>query len=146
MEYAKLNGEYFLRVDPGEEILESITKLCENEKIFGGHFQGIGACGEITLATYIPAEKDFVLHNLSGMFEIVSLLGNVTQNSEGKVSLHAHGNFSYLDENKKLVEVGGHLRRAVINYTGEIILRPANEIIGQRFDIAEKVGVWKFQK
>jgi len=144
MEYKKLNGEFYLRLDPGDEILESILKVCESEKIFGGHFQGIGACGEITISTYSPTEKNFTLHNFSGHFEIVSLLGNITKNLEGKINLHAHANFSYADENKNLATVGGHLRRAVINYTAEIILRPANEIIGQRFDIVEGVGVWNF--
>lgn len=141
MEYKKLNGEYYLRLDPDDEILESIAKVCESEKIFGGHFQGIGACGEITISTYSPQEKIFTLHNFSGHFEIVSLLGNITKTD--KINLHAHANFSYADANNQLASVGGHLRRAVINYTAEIILRPANEIIGQRFDIIDGVGVWK---
>ena len=140
MEYRKLNGEYYLRLDPNDEILESILKLCEDEKIFGGHFQGIGACGEITISTYSPAEKNFTMHNFSGHFEIVSLLGNITKTD--KINLHAHANFSYADKNNQLANIGGHLRRAVVNYTAEIILRPANAVIGQRFDIIEGVGVW----
>jgi len=135
MEYKKLNGEYYLRLDPGDEILESIAKVCEREKIFGGHFQGIGACGELTISTYSP------LHDFAGHFEIVSLLGNITKTD--KINLHAHANFSYADANNQLANIGGHLRRALINYTAEIIIRPANEIISQRFDIIEDVGVWK---
>ena len=142
MEYAKLNGEYYLRVDPGEELLDAIVKTCEREKILGGHFQGIGACGEITLSAYLPATKNFVIKNFSGMFEIVSLLGNVTYND--KINLHAHAIFSYLDENQNLASVGGHLKRALINYTAEIIIRPAGKIISHRFDIIPGVGVWEF--
>ena len=144
MEYKKLNGEYFLRIDPHEEILESITKLCEAEKIFGGHFQGIGACGEVSLSTYLPAEQKFTFHNFSGMFEMISLLGNVTEGADGKINLHAHASFSFLD-GEKISVIGGHLKSAVVNYTAEIILRPANEVISQRFDIVEKVGVWNFE-
>ncbi|MBQ7705828.1 MAG: DNA-binding protein [Selenomonadaceae bacterium] len=139
MEYKNLNGEIYLRVDPNEELLTSITKTCRQEKIFGGCFIGIGACSEITLSAFVPAENDFVIKNFAGMFEIVSLTGNITNDA-----LHAHAMFSYLDENKNLQCIGGHLRRALINYTAEIIIRPANSVISHRFDIVPNVGVWKF--
>ena len=136
MEYKKINGE---------EILNCITAMCENEKIFGGHFQGIGACGEVALSTYLPEKKDFTMHSFSGMLEMTSLLGNVTKNLDDKISLHAHANFSYLNGDDIIV-IGGHLKSAVVSYTAEIILRPANEIISQRFDIVDSVGVWNFQR
>lgn len=143
MEYAKLNGEYYLRVDPGEELLDSIIKVCEREKIFGGHFQGIGACGEITFRAYLPAEKISIHKNFTGLFEMVSLLGNITYTD--KINLHAHAIFSYLDENQNLSSVGGHLSRAVISYIAEIIIRPAGKIISHRFDITPgNFGVWDF--
>lgn len=143
MEYAKLNGEIYLRVDPGEEILDAIIKTCEREKIYGGHFQGIGACGEITFRTYLPAEKISSYKNFTGLFEMVSLQGNVAYTD--KINLHAHAMFSYLDENQNLASVDGHLSRAVVNYKAEIIIRPAGEIIGNRFDILpDNFGTWKF--
>lgn len=143
MDCAKLNGEIYLRVDPGEEILDSITKTCEREKIYGGHFQEIGACGEIKIRTYLPAEKNSSYKNFTGLFEMISLPGNVTYTD--KTNLHAHAMFSYLDENQNLASVGGHLSRAVVSYKAEIIIRPAGEIIGQRFDIApDNFGVWNF--
>ncbi len=143
MEYKILNGEIYLRVDPNEELLTSIVKTCQQEKIFGGHFQGIGACSEITLSAFVPAENDFIVKNFSGMFEIISLMGNITSDAE-KINLHAHAMFSYLDENKNLQCIGGHLRRALINYTAEIIIRPAISTISRRFDIVPNVGVWNF--
>lgn len=145
MEYKNLNGEIYLRVDPYEELLAAIIKTCEQEKIFGGNFQGVGACSEITLSAFVPAENDFVVKDFSGMFEIVSLTGNITSDAE-KINLHAHAMFSYLDEQKNLQCIGGHLRRALINYTAEIIIRPANSVIGRRFDIVPNVGVWDFGK
>lgn len=143
MDYAKLNGEYYVRVDPGEEILAAVTEICEREKIFGGHFQGIGACDEITLSSYVPADDEFVVKNFAGMFEIVALIGNVTRVDE-KINLHAHATFAYLDENKNFASLGGHLKRARVNYTAEIVIRPASEIISRRFDLVPNVGVWNF--
>ena len=142
MDYKKINDEYYIRTDPQEEIMETITKICEKEKIGGGHFQGIGACGKVILSTYLPDKDEFEEHEYSGMLEMVSLLGNVTVNKDRQISLHAHGTFSFLDENGKPTVTGGHLRRAYISYTGEIILKPAGVEITQRSDIVPKVPVW----
>ena len=46
MEYRKFGSTYILRIDRGEEILASITTLCNAEKIRLGSVSGIGAVGE----------------------------------------------------------------------------------------------------
>ena len=53
MEYRKFGSTYILRIDRGEEILESITALCRKEKIYLGSISGIGAVGEVTLLSLI---------------------------------------------------------------------------------------------
>ena len=52
MEYRKFGSTYILRIDRGEEILESITALCRKEKIYLGSISGIGAVGEVTLGVF----------------------------------------------------------------------------------------------
>ena len=52
MEYRKFGSTYILRIDRGEEILASITTLCNAEKIRLGSVSGIGAVGEVTLGVF----------------------------------------------------------------------------------------------
>ena len=146
MEYKKLNGEIYLRIDPREEIVEKISEVSRRERILGGHFQGIGYCTEITISTFSPEDKKFSTHDFSGHFEILSLLGNVSCTQDLKLNIHAHANFSYINEDKKITTFGGKIKKIFVENTAEIILTPANEIIQQRFDIAEGFGVWQFKK
>ena len=143
MEYKKINDEFYIRLDPGDEVLQSIKDICTAEQIYGGYFQGIGACGDVTISTYIPTTRSFQMHPFSGMLEMASLSGNVTKDKDDTPALHAHAVFSQL-ENDRLLTRAGHLQKAIISYTAEIILHPANIIFEQRFDLVPEVGVWKF--
>lgn len=40
MEYQKENSAIYLRIDRGENILETITKVCKKENVCGGYFLG----------------------------------------------------------------------------------------------------------
>ena len=146
MEYKRLNGEIYLRVDPREEILEKVAEVCRRERVLGGHFQGTGDCNEVTITTFSPEDKKFSPHDFSGHLEIVSLLGNVSCTQDLKINLHAHANFSYVGEDKKILTIGGRVKKIFVANTAEIVLHPASEIIQQRFDIADGFGVWQFKR
>lgn len=144
MDYKKMNQTYYLRIDKDEKIFETIQKLCQIEGIQNGHFSGIGACDVVTLATYIPEKNDFVEHQVTGMLEMVSLSGNIALDSKGELSLHSHGTFSYLEDEKVQV-IAGHLIEAQISYTGEIVLEVTPQKIKRKFDVAVGIEVWNFE-
>lgn len=70
-------------------------------------------------------------------------MGNVTTDKNNEPYLHAHASFSYLDKNGNVILTGGHLKEAHISYTGEIILTPADEMIGRMIDSKTGVEIWK---
>jgi len=139
-----MGNEVYLRIDPNEEVMETIKKVCKKENIFTAYFQGIGACGTAVLSTYYPETKNFIEHPYSGMLEMVSLMGNVTEDKMNEISLHAHAVFSYLNDSNEVSTIAGHMLKAVISYTGEIIIRVAPEKIGHRADIVPDINVWSF--
>lgn len=143
MEYKKINHTFYIRIDKGESVTDSIKDVCKKEKIQAGYFQGIGACDSAVLATYIPEKNDFTDHTISGMLEMVSLMGNVTTDKNNEPFLHSHASFSYLDKKGNVVLTGGHLKEARISYTGEIILNVAEEKIGRMMDPKAGIEVWK---
>lgn len=63
--------------------------MCQKEGIQAGSFQGIGACGDVIVSTYIAAENDFTDHEKTGMLELVSLMGNITRDETDAPELHA---------------------------------------------------------
>lgn len=143
MEYKKMKDSFYLRIDKNEKVVETIKGLCRREKIQAGYFQGIGACGTAVISTYIPEKEDFIDHTISGMIEMISLIGNVSTEDGGEPFLHSHAVFSYLKDNGEIAVVAGHLKEAEISYTGEIVLTPAEEKIGRMFDAKAGIDVWK---
>ncbi len=143
MDYRKDKDTIYLRIDKGEEVVGSIKKVCEKEHVKAGYFQGIGACGKAVLSTWIPEKEDFIHHTITGMLEMISLMGNVSTDKDGEAFYHSHAVFSYLKDNGEIAIAAGHLKEAEISYTGEIVLTPAKEKIGRMFDAKAGIDVWK---
>ena len=144
MDYKKIGEIFYARIDKDEDVLSNITEICKKENILAGQFQGIGACGTVTVSTYLPDIDKFTDHTLSGMLEMVSLIGNVSTDDNDAPVLHSHAVFSYLDETGKPSVLAGHLTKAIINYTGEISILPAKETIGRMIDPKTGISIWKF--
>ena len=142
MECKKMGDEIYLRIDKGEKVMETIKAVCKKEKVGGGHFQGIGACGSATLSTYLPAAKNFLEHTFTGMLEMVSLTGNISA-AGSELFLHSHAVFSYLNVTQELTVAAGHLKEAEISYTGEIVITPTDQAIDRKTDPQTGIGIWK---
>lgn len=143
MDYQESGSELYLRIAKGEPILATIQQVCQRVGILGGHFQGIGACDQATLATYLAAEKQFTEHQLTGMLELVSLSGNISQDTANHPYLHAHAIFSYRDDDGETVTTGGHLKEARVGYTAEIVITRAPFPILRQTDPAVGIDVWR---
>ncbi len=90
MEYKVMNDQIYLRIDKGEYVIKTIKEVCQKEKIEAGYFQGIGACDEATLSTWLPEKEAFIHHQISGMLEMVSLMGNITTELKNLQNTHNH--------------------------------------------------------
>ena len=142
MKYKRSDDCFYLRVEKGEEIISCVKSVCLAEKIFGGEFSGIGGCDNVTVSTYVEDRDDFVDHNKTGMLELVSLCGNISQANNGEPFLHAHAIFSFLDSNEIPRVLAGHVKQMTVSYTGEIIIKPASFNIGRMTDDKAGISVW----
>lgn len=143
MEYKKMKDTIYLRIDKGEMVIETIHNVCMKEGIRAGYFQGIGACDMAEMSMWIPDKNDFEIHSAEGMLEMISLMGNISEDSAQEPFLHSHAVFSFLDETGNITVTAGHLKDARISYTGEIIIRTADEKIGRMIDHKTGIDVWK---
>jgi len=142
MEYRIEHGTVYLRIDKGEEVMQTIAAVCKRERIGGGSFQGIGACDRAVLSTWVATQHDFIFHPMEGMLEMICIHGNVSLDGEGEPYLHAHAVFSTLTEEGEVVVTAGHVKEARIGYTGEIVLALASSPIRRQFDERAGITVW----
>lgn len=134
MEYRKFNDTYVIRLNKGEEVIESLKNLCRDEDIKLAEITGLGASDFVEIGVFNIYTKEYNTKVFEGMFEITSLVGNVTR-KDGEVYLHIHINFG---DEEGLVK-GGHLVKSRISATSEIILRKIDGEVGRKLD--EEIGL-----
>lgn len=134
MDYRVTQNTILLRLDPGEEICKSLLSVAEQEDIRFAAVSGLGAVNEFTTGVFDTIEKKYYSNSFSGPFEITSLTGTLTR-MDGKPYLHVHMSAG----NAQGQVYGGHLNRAVISATAEIILRILPGNTDRRF--SEDVGL-----
>lgn len=117
MKYFVFGPVYFIRLDPGEKIIESLKALCEADKIGAGILHGLGATSQAELGWFDREARDYRTLRIEEPCEIVSLYGNVSV-LDGKPFLHCHISLG----DKTFGIRGGHLREAVVSATCEITL------------------------
>lgn len=134
MEYRVFGETIVLRLEKGEEVIESIKNLCEKENIKAGSISGLGASNYVVVGLFKVNEKKYYSNTFEEDFEITNLTGNISR-MNGEVYLHIHGTFA--DVEGKCI--GGHLNKAVISATSEIIITRINGDIGRNF--SEEIGL-----
>ena len=59
MDYRKFEQGYVLRLDPGEEIVGSLTRLVEQESIQLASVSALGAANDVTIGIFNTVEKKY---------------------------------------------------------------------------------------
>jgi hypothetical protein len=131
MKYTVFGMTYVIRLDPGEDIKESLASLCLRDGIGFGWFSGIGSVARAEVGFYSEAGRAYEMRPVEGPREVVSLLGNVAR-VDGRPFIHAH----VLLAGPDLAVVGGHLGEAVVGTSCEIVLTRVQDVIGRKKDPA----------
>ena len=134
MEYKKTGNSIVIRIDSGEHILKTILSVLDREKLYSGVVTGIGSVSSATLRFFDTRTKTYVDREFTGLFEIVSLTGNVSL-MDRKAYLHCHACLG----DKDYKAIAGHLLEAVVGATCEIVIIQADAKIERKFD--DKVGL-----
>ena len=139
MEYRKFPQGYVLRLDPGEEIVSSLTRLVADDNIQLASVSAIGAANDVTIGIFNTAEKQYYSQRYQGDYEISALVGSVTR-KEGEPYLHLHITIG----NPVTGQVhAGHLTSAVISATLELFLQVWDGQVGRKF--SDQVGLNLFE-
>lgn len=138
MEYRKFGNTIVVRIDKGEEILEKIREIALKENIKLANINALGATNDFTVGVFKTAEKKYYSNNFKGDFEIVSLTGTINiMNNE----FYTHIHFSA--GNDKGEVFGGHLNRAIVSATCEMIINIIDGKVDRKF--SEEIGLNLFE-
>ena len=130
MFYKKFENYIVVRIEKNEELVSTLKKFCEKEKILAGTILScIGAANKIEIGIFNTETKSYNSTIRTGDHEITSVSGNITTMNE-QVYLHLHATVA--DESLSIF--GGHLNSAIVSATCEIVLAPITERIERFFD------------
>ena len=139
MDYRKTKEVIAVRLDDGDEINECLTRLCKKEKITGAIVTGVGCARLIEIGHYHSKKKIYHRKRFEGTMEIVSLNGNIAVH-EGMAKPHLHIVAGTHDMNA----VAGHLLRAEVHPTCEIMLIPFKMKLGRKRSEEHEINLLSF--
>lgn len=140
MDYKRFDNTVIARLDKGEEILEQLEVIARKEDIKLASVSALGATNDITVGVFRTGEKKYYANQFTGDMEIVSLTGTVST-MDGKYYAHLH--MSAGDEKGHVF--GGHLNRAVISATCEMVIRIIDGQVDRAFNEAVGLNTFLFQ-
>ncbi len=138
MEYKRFGSTVVARIDRGEEILDTVKDIALKEDIRLASISALGATGDFTVGVFNVDEKQYHANRFQGSFEIVSLTGTITT-MDGAFYAHLHMSAG----NEQGQVFGGHLNRAVISATCEMVIQIIDGTVERRF--SEDVGLNLFR-
>jgi predicted DNA-binding protein with PD1-like motif len=128
MQHTAMGEDHVLKLEKGEEVLESIVSFAKGHRITAASITGIGAVLDPVIGYYDLETKEYLREDLPGEYELVSLMGNIAT-KDGEPVLHAHvvlGAPGFVE--------AGHLFSATVLVTGEFVIRPLDGVLERRLD------------
>ena len=139
MEYKRFENTIIARFDKGEEILEQIKVIALKENIKLASVSALGATNEFTVGVFKVDEKKYYSNEFKGNFEIVSLTGTInTMNDEFYTHIHMSAG------NDKGEVFGGHLNKAIISATCEMVINIIDGNVDRYHDDEVGLNLFKF--
>ncbi|MBU0459098.1 DNA-binding protein [Patescibacteria group bacterium] len=135
MQFEHSNDAFVLRLETGEELVETLTKFLAENSIYSGIISGIGAASDITLNYFNMETKEYEDRTFPDDYEILSLTGNISLKDDIPFA-HLHITLG----TKDFVCIGGHLKSAKVSATCEVVIRKLEAKLDRRLD--ERTGLY----
>ncbi len=133
MKYKLLNDDvqktFAIILDSGDEVIESITSFAKEQKLKASQFNAIGAFSKATLGFFDFKIKDYKKIEIDEQVEVLNIAGDVSL-YKNEIKIHAHVVVGKEDGTAH----GGHLLKATVHPTLEIILTESTAYLERRMD------------
>ncbi|MFZ2314151.1 MAG: PPC domain-containing DNA-binding protein [Gammaproteobacteria bacterium] len=125
---------FILALKMGEDLFAGILRCAEEADLKSASISGLGALDDVTVAYYNLNTKSYQTKLFAGMYELISLHGNITK-LDGKHFIHIHAALGTEEYNV----VGGHIMSATVGPSAEITVVPLSNTINRAYD--EQTGL-----
>jgi predicted DNA-binding protein with PD1-like motif len=129
-----LSNGYFLRLERGEDIVNTLENFTRERNLKSGSIQAIGAVSSIELGFYHLNKKEYSWKKYDQNLEIAALTGNIAY-SNGEVVIHLHGVFANEDNSC----FGGHVKNAKVSATCEVYIMEFDKLLTRSFN--DEIGL-----
>ena len=138
MEVKRLQGAYLVRLEKGEEVIQSLTQFAAAYRLGFASLTAIGTFERVTLGYYDPEAKAYRNKGIEEGVEVLTMSGNISKNKDGERIVHAHVTVGCSDYST----LGGHVVEATVGPTLEVIVRTAATTIRRRHDTDTGLELW----
>jgi hypothetical protein len=127
---------WVLIFETGDEVVATLTKFAQEQKISAASFTAIGAFFGATLGYFDWESKKYEPVSVAEQAEVVTLLGDIAL-EDGKAKLHAHASLA----KRGGAMVGGHLLQGHVRPTLEVILTRSPKHLERQFDPSSGIAL-----
>jgi len=104
------------KVEPDEDLMDSIIKMVKKHNIKSGFINGIGALKKFTLGYFEIDTKNYKMETFNENVELITCMGNITYKDDEPI-IHLHVSLGRRDYSI----IGGHLSKpSIVSVTGEV--------------------------
>ena len=132
MKLQKSNHTILLVLEKGEDIVDQDLTFTS--------VSGIGACDDVVLKFFNLTTKQYEEKHITEPLELTSLLGNISRLDNGHFA-HLHATFG----TQSYETFSGHLAKAIVSATAEIILTVTDWDIQRSFNDAVGLNLLDLQ-
>ncbi|MFX0001185.1 MAG: PPC domain-containing DNA-binding protein [Candidatus Hodarchaeota archaeon] len=104
------------KVEPDEDLMDSIINIVKKHNIKSGIINAIGALKKFTIGFFEIDSKNYKIETFNENVELITCIGNVTYKDDEPV-IHLHVSLGRKDYSV----IGGHLGKpSIVSVTGEV--------------------------
>lgn len=140
MEYKKFGNKYIVRMDKGDELVDTLKRFSKEQGIKLGSVMGLGAVNKVVIGLFETETKKYHSSEFTGDYEITSFHANIST-MNGETYLHPHITIS----NNEYRTFGGHLTSAVISATGEFVIESIDGEVDREFNDEVGLNLYKLK-
>jgi predicted DNA-binding protein with PD1-like motif len=129
---------YAVIMDTGDEVMEELKKFAKSQRLRASQFTAIGAFSEAIVGFFDFSIKDYEKIPIQEQMEVLVLTGDISLFKD-EYKIHAHVVLGKRDGTAH----GGHLIKAVVHPTLEIILNESPEYLKRYMDKESEIPLIK---